>query len=178
MNPSPVHVLVGLTSSCTLVGFGVAGCTGDGAEPSVDAATWTEHWDCGYGFTAANPEGTERLVIRPRFGGLAPEARVVELPSHDWEVVVELGDHFGARGFTEDHACTDLVDASLPEERVDERWEVVDGTLIIGPPDEIIEWPGTARVAAEDLVAEMPDGELVSLGTVNTRSDCWGCFAG
>ena len=162
------------------VAIGVVGCTGgDDGRPTVDSAEWTEHWDCGYGFEASNTEGTQRLVIRPVGRGVpVPQAGSVELPSPDWSVAVELGEHFGARGYTEDHACTDLVDAEAPEERVDEAWEVVEGTLTVGPPEEIVEWPGTARVAAAGLVAETPDGERVPLGPITVRSECWGCFAG
>jgi hypothetical protein len=163
------------------LGIGVAGCTsGDDGGPTVDSAEWTEHWDCGFSFEASNTEGTQRLVIRPLAGGgsTASAAGTVELPSPDWIVAVELGEHFGAGGWSEDHACTDLPDADDPEERVDETWEVVEGSLTIGPPEPIVEWPGTARVTAEGLVAETPDGELVSLDTITVRSDCWGCFAG
>jgi hypothetical protein len=167
-----------LRTVIVLLAVNVLGCSSDeGARPAVDSAEWTEHWDCGYDFEASNTDGTQRLVIRS-LDRSAAVAGTVELPSLDWSVAVELGEHFGARGWSEDHACTDLPDADDPEERVDETWEVVEGTLTIGPPEPIVEWPGTARVSAEGLVAETPDGERVPLDPITVRSDCWGCFAG
>jgi hypothetical protein len=100
------------------------------------------------------------------------------MPSPDWIVHGELGEHIGARSYTEEHACTDVIDGSLPEERVDEAREAVAGTLTIGPPEDIIEWPSTARVRAEGLVVETPDGKQVTLDPITVRSKCWGCFPG
>lgn len=151
--------------------------TSSSAAASLNAAEWTEHWDCGHSFTAANPAGTQQLVIEPEAGAAVANPSTVELPSPEWRAYVQLGDHFGTRWFTEDHACTDVGGGQGPEPRIDEEWEVIGGTLII-EPEPLVDFPGTANLTAEGLVVEMPDGEQVTLDPIRVVSECWGCFAG
>jgi hypothetical protein len=143
----------------------------------LNPAAWTEHWDCGHSFTAADPEGTQQLVVEPQAGAAVANPSTVELPSPEWRASVQLGENFGTWWFTEDHACTDVGGGQGPEPRIDEEWEVVGGTLTI-EPEPLVEFPGTANLTAEGLVVETPDGDQVTLDPISVVSECWGCFAG
>jgi hypothetical protein len=151
--------------------------TSAGGTTILNPAAWTEHWDCGHSFTAADPEGTQQLVVEPQAGAAVANPSTVELPSPEWRAYVQLGENFGTWWFTEDHACTDVGGGQGPEPRIDEEWEVVGGTLTI-EPEPLVEFPGTANLTAEGLVVETPDGDQVTLDPISVVSECWGCFAG
>ena len=99
------------------------------------------------------------------------------MPSSEWRAYVQLGENFGARWFTDDHACRDDGGGQGPEPQVDEEWEVVGGTLTI-EPEPLVEFPGTANLIADGLVVETAEGEPVTLDPISVVSECWGCFAG
>lgn len=186
----PILLLAGFVVGCVNEGAvgpeavrtaGAAGSTTTstpaGASAVLRPAEWTEHWDCGHRFTAANAEGTQQLVVEPGAAAAVAEPSTVALPSPLWRAYVQIGEHFGARGFTEGHACTDLGRVEDPEPRIDEEWQVIDGTLIV-EPEPLEGFPGTAGLTANGLVVELPDGATVTLDRIQVVSNCWGCAAG
>ncbi len=64
-----------------------------------------------------------------------------------------------------------------PAPRIDEEWEVVAGAQRI-EPDPLVDRPASARLFADCLVVEQPDGEQIPLPDVEIISECWGCYAG
>jgi hypothetical protein len=148
-----------------------------GPAASVDPSGWAEHWDCGRTFQLSNVEQTSALVVEPLGVDVFVDTLAVQLPSPSWRVRVQLGSDLFARGFTADHACTDVLNDGDPLPGIDEEWEAIAGSLFIDVGAEP-GWRKSARLVAADLIVQGPGGEAVVVGDVSGESQCWGCAAG
>ena len=156
----------------TVTAFAAAGDGPATTEPPItDRVELTEDFGCGYGFHASNPEQT--VSVRVDFlGSPTTFPPVIDLPDPGWEAVVVVGSELYANW------CNDVIDPSQPQQRVDETWPIVAGTLeFVGEPPVPGEGASiTARLLG--LVAERPDRSRVKLRDLEVTNESWGMFAG
>ncbi len=143
--------------------------------PVTDRVELSEHFGCGHGFHASNPEQT--VALRIDVAELTPTAfpAVIQLPDPGWVAAVHLGEELYANW------CNDVIDSSQPQPRIDESWTIVAGTMeFVGEPPNADTTSGIRSVTVRltGLVAERPDGSRVELRDLEVTNDSWGMFAG
>lgn len=130
----------------------------------------TEEWGCGHGFWVGDPEQTQAL--RFSYRGEGPPKEIVELPHPDWDGVLELGTDLFANW------CDDVIETDEPTPVTHWSLEIVSGGLeLVGEVPEDYSG-GSLAVVASDLGVEMPDGQVVPLGSMEITNPNWGFFAG
>ena len=160
-----------------LVALGPTACGDDDDEPaapSLDEATLTEAWGCGYGSHLSDDEQTVALMIDITDpSAMQTPPQTVDLPDGDWEAKVLVGEHLFSNW------CDDVIDGDDPTPDVDETWPVVAGTITMLEDVDALgacERPVAARI--EGLVAELPDGTQVQLADREVSNSCWAGGAG
>ncbi len=140
------------------------------ADDLPDLTSLTEEWGCGHGFWVGDAGQT--VSLRISFLGEGSPPRQVELPHPDWEVnLIEGTDLFA-------NWCDDVVEPDEPTPIRHWTLPVVGGHLeLLGEPPE--DFSGDSLgVRATDLMVELPDGDVVPLGSIEITNPLWGFFAG
>ena len=138
--------------------------------PEIDLGSLTEHWGCGYGFNAGDP--SQSTALRLSANDPLPSG-TISLPDPRIDAVVLVGADLYANW------CDDVMEADEPRPVVERELDVVGGTLTVeAPADPPICSGATARVVAQALVLQLPDGTTEDLGDIEIVNDAYGCFAG
>lgn len=135
----------------------------------VTAATLTESWDCGIGFTLASEDQHVAVYLsQSQPDGTEPP---IVLPDSSWDARVVVGNDLLA------NHCDDVIEEGEPERVVVADWSIIAGTLIYTPPvsAECTAVPVTGSLEA--AIADTPEGQL-ALGTLSLVNNAFGCFAG
>lgn len=141
----------------------------------LTAASFTEDWNCGYGFWTSNADQTVALLIEFSDVDAAAAGQVPPIgnvPSVIWSGEVQIGEDLMANW------CDDVVEESEPTPVIDETWTVVKGDITVtGEPP--VQGCGPLSGKVSGLVVESPDGETISfVDAVDFENQSWGCFAG
>ena len=138
--------------------------------PELDLAALSEDWGCGYGFHAGDPQQTVALWIT---GDEPLPVGTIGLPDPRIDAAVLTGSDLYANW------CDDVMEPGEPEPEIDRRLPIVMGTVTIeAPADPEICSGAIARLVAQGLVVELPDGTTRDLGGIEITNDAYGCFAG
>jgi hypothetical protein len=145
-------------------------------QSEIDAQLLTDDYGCGYGFAAGNRDQTLALIINPH-GGSGDGADVtsaVVFPADDWTAEIVVGTDLFSNW------CDDLIEPGEPTTVIEQRWPLVEGSLVV---DANASGPGCDGTVVNGLlreaVAESPSGERIDLPSELTlENTAWGCLAG
>jgi hypothetical protein len=139
---------------------------------TLDPATLTSTWGCGYGFHVSNAAQTVALSFtyvgaEPLPVGAAAVATV--LPHPDWTVELWVGRDLMANW------CDDVPEPGEPVRVLDSTWVASAGSIgaLVVPSAD-----GVATIRLEGLVFSGPGGAQLDLGTIEVANGEWGRFAG
>lgn len=140
------------------------------AEDLPDLATLTEEWGCGHGFRVSDPSQT--VTVRLSYRGEGPPPPQASLPHPDWEAALIEGTDLYANW------CDDVIEPDEPTPVEHWHLEIVGGRLeVVGEVPEDFTG-GSLQLSATDLMVQLPDGEVVPLGSIDITNPMWGFFAG
>ena len=125
-------------------------------------------------FQVASEDGTLHLQLRWTGGYPAEPAsqmteRDFELPAERWKVTLRAGRNLVP-------TCSDIVDPSAPQRQVDHEIPVVGGRVVLVELPDKIEGPATAELT--ELVIQLPDGTIESIGSLTISTNRLGFFPG
>ncbi len=146
---------------------------------SLDPATLTESWGCGYAFNQSDEDQTVAIAVSYQGDGgtfddpLADASLPLEeiaLPDPAWSVQYRTGSNLYA------NHCDDVIEASEPTPEVVDAWDATAGMLIINDHDTA----GTSSTIAvlTDATFTGPDGDEISIPEIALENTGWGMFAG
>lgn len=139
--------------------------------PTVDPATLTKSWPCGFGLHASNVDETVAILLDVE-GIDTPVTPMVTLPNGAWTGQVLIGRHLFANW------CTDVIEPN-PVQIIEERWKVVAGTITFADKAPALNGPISSVIAhVTGLAAERPDGSRVEIGDLDMSNTSWGALAG
>ncbi len=154
--------------------FAITGDESTLTAADVDEAALSESWGCGRGFHVSNADQTIAVMLDltdPTW--TVPPSPVTTLPDARWNARMQLGEDLFSNW------CDDVVEASEPEPRVGETWQIVAGTITF--EDDVAALPTSCapvRARIEGLRVEGPRDALVPIADREIRNDCWAGAAG
>ncbi len=126
---------------------------------------------CGFGFAKGSVDQTISMVVF--FTGDWTETgpsldESIELgPGSAWSAQISVGENLFANW------CDDVIEEDEPTPRIDQEFQITQGTLV-GSVDN-----GVASATLTNVVAvPVGDGDIVEWAEVELRNEAWGFFAG
>ncbi len=136
----------------------------------IETASFTESWDCGFGFQVSTFD--QRIAIRIHPTDMESVPAPPAIPDPMWSAHVVIGKNLQVNN------CDDAVEGWEPAPLITVVWPIIAGALEFTVPDHSGCDTGSAVEAAlTGAVVETPIGDR-DLGDLTMLNAAYGCFAG